>query len=140
MNQNTQNIKINENTLVEIDGISYSLKELQGFIETSKELSRKVNRQSKFIEALKLNNSKLTIERNRLCDKCIAQSKELKDIKQLTMFEFGNLYCSSESLEEAGHMLARELLGKPATTSDFAEEEFIANGENQYAKTYGDDY
>lgn len=39
-------------------------------------------------------------------------TQELNTIKQMSMFEFGNKYCSSEELEEAGHQLARDLLGK----------------------------
>ena len=35
--------------------------------------------------------------------------KELSDIKEMSMFEFGNTYCSSESLEADGHALARSL-------------------------------
>ena len=54
---------------------------------------------------VKLNNSKLTIERNKLLN-------ELDRIKSMSMFEFANTYCSNESLEEAGHMLAKDLLGR----------------------------
>lgn len=54
---------------------------------------------------VKLNNSKLTIERNKLLN-------ELDRIKSMSMFEFANNYCSNESLEEAGHQLARDLLGR----------------------------
>ena len=54
---------------------------------------------------VKLNNSKLTIERNKLLN-------ELNRIKSMSMFEFANTYCSNESLEEAGHMLAKDLLGR----------------------------
>ena len=53
---------------------------------------------------LRLNNSKLTLERNELVD-------ELHHIKSMSMFEFGNTYCSSESLEADGHAFARALLG-----------------------------
>jgi hypothetical protein len=138
MLENTENIRIDENILVlnddnvlyEINGVAYSLNELKAFIETSTELSRKVGRQTRFIEALKLNNGKLTVERNKLCDKCREQSKqiqdlseenfkrieesnrlfgELMDIKALSMWEFANKYCSDEELEEAGHALARSL-------------------------------
>ena len=63
------------------------------------------------VEGLKLNLSKTTIERNKLCDRVNKLSKELQDIKQMSMFEFGNTYCSSESLEADGHALARSLLG-----------------------------
>lgn len=56
------------------------------------------------VKALKLNNAKITLERNQALD-------ELRQIKQLSMFEFGNRYCSSESLEADGHAFARSLLG-----------------------------
>jgi hypothetical protein len=36
-------------------------------------------------------------------------SRELQTIKQMSMFEFGNKYCSSESLEADGHAFARSL-------------------------------
>ena len=89
------------------------------------------------VKALKLNNAKITLERNKALD-------ELHEIKQLSMFEFGNLYCSSESLEADGHAFARALLGKPMTEADIAEEEFISAGESEYERTwnlaYGDDY
>ena len=90
--------KLNDFELYEIDGETYSLNEIRGFIESSK----KVERQTRFINALKLNLSKTTQERNQLCDK-------LHEIQNLSMFEFGNRYCSSESLEVDGHAFARSL-------------------------------
>jgi hypothetical protein len=110
MNENTENIRIDENILVlnddnvlyEINGVSYSLNELKAFIETSTELSRKVGRQTRFIEALKLNNGKLTVERNNAID-------ELNHIKAMNMYEFANKYNTPEQQEEAGHQLARSL-------------------------------
>ena len=98
-----------ENMLYEINGEAYSLNELKAFITNCDELAKKTSRQTRFIEALKLHNSELTLERNELCDKCTAQSRELKDIKSMSMFEFGNTYCSSESLEADGHAFARSL-------------------------------
>ena len=56
------------------------------------------------VRALKLNNAKITLERNTAIE-------ELQHIKQMSMFEFGNTYCSSESLEADGHAFARALLG-----------------------------
>ena len=90
--------KLNDFELYEIDGETYSLNEIRGFIESSK----KVERQTRFINALKLNLSKTTQERNQLCDK-------LHEIQNLSMFEFGNRYCSQESLEADGHAFARSL-------------------------------
>lgn len=43
---------------------------------------------------------------------------ELDDIKSMSMFEFGNLFCSDESLEKDGRAFARSLLGKPMTTEE----------------------
>ena len=99
----------NRNELIFIDGEYYSHKEIVAIIESNKELAKKSERQSTFIRALKLSNSKLTLERNELCDKCHRQSKELQDIKQMSMFEFGNTYCTSETLEADGHAFARAL-------------------------------
>ena len=56
------------------------------------------------VRGLKLHNHELTEERNKLCD-------ELNHIKSMSMFEFGNTYTSSESLEADGHAFARALLG-----------------------------
>ena len=135
-------MKDNKDELILIDGEYYSHQELVAFIESNRELAQRCERQTRFIKALKLNLSKTTLERNEFCDKANRLTKELQDIKQMSMFEFGNTYCSSESLEADGHQLARELLGKPATPADIAEEEFIANGEAHYERTafLGDDF
>lgn len=100
-----------ENKLFLINGEYYSQKELEGFIQSNSELSQRCERQTRFIKALKLNLSKTTLERNQFCEKANRLNKELQDIKKMSMFEFGNTYCSSESLEADGHVLARELLG-----------------------------
>lgn len=93
---------LKNNELYEIDGELYSLEELRAFITNCDELARKTERQTRFIRALKLNNGALTIERNRL-------QTELDQIKSLSMFEFGNRFCSKESLEADGHAFARSL-------------------------------
>ena len=56
------------------------------------------------VKALKLNNAKLTDERNQYLD-------ELTTIKGMSMFEFGNKYGTEESLSEDGRAFARALLG-----------------------------
>ena len=66
----------------------------------------------------------------------MAQSRELKDIKSMSMFEFGNTYCSTESLEADGHAFARSLLGKPMTDEELA----IEAAENCYKPYVGDDF
>lgn len=122
--------------LILIDGETYSHKEIKGLIESNYELAIRCERQNRFIRALKLTNSKLTLERNELCEKCHSQSRELKDIKELSMFEFGNLYCSSESLEADGHAFARSLLGKPMTDEDLA----IEAAEDNYVPYTAEDF
>ena len=62
--------------------------------------------------------------------------KELHDIKSMSMFEFGNIYCSSESLEADGHAFARNLLGKPMTDEDIA----IEKAENGYKPYTAEDF
>ena len=102
-------MKDKQDELIFIDGEYYSHKEIVAIIESNKELARKCKRQTRFIKALKLSNSQITLERNKLCDKCNRQAKELHDIKNMSMFEFGNRYCTSESLEADGHAFARSL-------------------------------
>ena len=89
--ENNENIKIDEL----LDELTH-LKERNEFLE-------------RCVEGLRIHNSELTLERNKLCDKVILQSKELRDIKKMSMFEFANTFCTEESLEEAGHQLARSL-------------------------------
>lgn len=110
--------KLNDFTLYEIDGETYNLNEIRGFIESCKEYHKIVKQQEETIQeknktisnitrtklGLKLNNQELTKERNALVD-------ELNHIKSMSMFEFGNTYTSSESLEADGRAFARALLG-----------------------------
>ena len=124
-----------ENKLFLINGEYYSQKELVAFIESNRELAQKVERQTRFIKALKLNLSKTTLERNELCDKANQLNKELQDIKSMSMFEFGNKYCSSESLEADGHTFARSL-GVGMTH----EEIEIEKAENAYVPYTAEDF
>jgi FtsZ-binding cell division protein ZapB len=110
MNQNTENIRIDE--LLE------ELHFLRGENESLKSDNEFLDKQNR---ALKLRCSKYCLENKEL-------RSEIEDMK------FTKNFLSSD---DAGRMFARDLLGK---TSDIAEEEFIANGENHYAKTCGDDY
>lgn len=125
-----------EDKLYKIDEEYYSLEELRAFITNCNELARKTERQTRFIKALKLNNSQLTVERNQL-------QNELDHIKSMSMFEFGNKYASDESLEADGRAFAKSLLDKP-TKTDIEEETFIAEGEAEYERTWniagGDDF
>ena len=104
-------MKDNRDELILINGEYYSHQELVAIIESNRELAQRCERQTRFIKALKLNLSKTTLERNEFYDKANRLTKELQDIKSMSMFEFGNTYCSSESLEADGHALARALLG-----------------------------
>ena len=89
----------------------------------------------KAISVLKRDNERITIERTKLVD-------EIQRITSMGMFEFGNKYCSDDSLKEDGRAFARSLLGKPMTDSDTAEERFLENGVKEYERslTIGDDY
>ena len=142
MTENIENIvKVDSKSFADMCKRIIELEEKNKNLELDNDfLQKKLEFKDRMINGLKLNLHKTTAERNRLCDKCNAQSKELQDIKQLSMFEFGNLYCSNESLEADGHAFARSLLGKPATAADIAEETAIANGEKHYAIFNGDDY
>ena len=110
MSENIENIiEIDENTLVLINGVTYSLNELNGLITSCAELAkdndflqRKLEQKERMLKGVKLNNSSLTLERNNAID-------ELNRIKALGMYEFASKYCSSDELEEAGHALARSL-------------------------------
>lgn len=116
--------KLNNFTLYEIDGEEYSLEEIKGFIEASKNIAF-LKRQN---NALKMRCSKYSLEIKEL-------NSEIQDLK------FTKKYLTSE---EAGKAFAREQLGKPMTESDIAEEKFIENGEAHYEKTWniacGDDF
>ena len=80
---------------------------------------------------LKRQNNALKI---RCSDYCLKNQK-LED--EIADMRFTRKYLTSE---EAGKAFARELLGKPMSESDIAEEKAIADGENHYALFNGDDY
>ena len=136
---------LNDNELYEINGETYSLHELKGFIESAQELGRKTERQTRFIKALKLHNAKLTEERNELIDenfKRIEESNrlfgELQDIKSLSMFEFADKYCNDDELEKAGRQLAHELI--TARNNMTNEDLAIEAAENCHVPYSGDDF
>ena len=99
----------------------------------------------KCVNALKLNLSKTTQERNEAIDK-------LHKIQNMSMWDFADKYCSEDQLEEDGRLFARELLRTRVTgeykdnetAARIAEEEFIAQGEKHYNDTWniacGDDF
>ena len=88
-------------TRVKLDEI---LEELYYLREENQALSLDNDFLQRQNKALKNDNARITIERNKLCDK-------LHEIQSLTMYEFANRYCTSESLEDAGRAFAKELLG-----------------------------
>jgi predicted nuclease with TOPRIM domain len=143
MNENIKNIRIDE-VLEELFYLREENKQLKAnnriigdeltyFKEYSVDLEDKINRQDRMIEGIKLNNSKLTLERNDLLkqvsdlkrkydefyekeylvriEECNKLWGELFDIKHLSMWEFANKYCTEEEQAQAGKQLARELLG-----------------------------
>ena len=142
----------NRDELILIDGEYYSQKELVAFIESNRELAQRCERQTRFIKALKLNLSKTTLERNEFCDKANRLTKELQDIKSMSMWEFADKYCSDSQMEEDARLFAKELLHSRVTgeykdnekAAVIAEEEFINNGEALYERTWnincGDDF
>lgn len=126
----------NSKLILKVQELELKLAELE---DENDKLSTRIRFQNRMVNGLRLNLQATTTERNEYCEKCNSLSKELQDIKKMSMFEFGNTYCSSESLEADGHAFARSLLGKPATPSDIAEETAIANGEAHYVLFSGDD-
>ena len=71
---------------------------------TQKDLEKRNDFLERKCNALMLNNRALTEERNRL-------QAELDRVKSMSMFEFGNKYATSESLEAEGRAFAKALLG-----------------------------
>ena len=103
-NENIENIvKIDTNSfadmckqIIELEEENKSLKMDNDFLQ------RKLEQKERMLKGVKLNNSKLTLERNNAID-------ELNHIKAMNMYEFANKYNTPEQQEEAGHQLARSL-------------------------------
>ena len=104
MTENIENIvKIDTNSfadmckqIIELEEENKSLKMDNDFLQ------RKLEQKERMLKGVKLNNSKLTLERNNAID-------ELNQIKAMNMYEFANKYNTPEQQEEAGHQLARSL-------------------------------
>ena len=77
---------------------------LKSEMDKNQDLTNQLDLQVRFKMGLKFSNRRLTQQRNEL-------QEELDTIKSMGMFEFGNTYCNDAQLEEAGHQLARSLLG-----------------------------
>ena len=105
------------------------IKELQTLQEENQSLRLDNDFLDKQNRALKLRCGKYCLENHKL-------QEDIEDMK------FTRKYLTSE---DAGKEFARELLGKPMTPSDIAEEQFIENGEAYYERTWnlaceGDDF
>jgi len=90
-------------------------------------------------QSLKIDNDflrKQTAACKMRCSKYCLENQKLRD--EIADMKFTQKMLNSE---EAGRAFARELLGKPMTEADLAEETFIANGEKHYyAQPIGDDF
>ena len=128
-------IRKDKSDLIEIDGEYYSQKEIIAIIESNNELAKKNERQANFIRSLKAFNKELTSQRKELNDKTIKLSKELRDIKQMSMWEFADKYCNDTELEDAGKAFARSL-GVGMSSKEVA----IEQAENCYVPYNGDDF
>ena len=94
------------------------MSEIKNLIIENEALKARNEFLERMVKALKLKNAQLTKERNEAIDenfKRIEESNrlfcELQDIKHMSMWEFAAKYCNDDELEEAGHQLARSLLG-----------------------------
>lgn len=70
-----------------------------------------------------------------LCQKVETLESELKDIKQMSMWEFADKYCNDTELEDAGKAFARSL-----GVGMSSEEVAIEQAENCYIPYDGDDF
>ena len=107
-----------------------NLKEIVAQMEDDyKALQAKLSQKERMLNGVKLNNSKLTLERNNLID-------ELSAIKAMSMFEFASRYCSEEEQGNAGRAFAQSMLGHTMTDEEVAMEET----ENHHDYYVGDDF
>lgn len=115
--KNTENIRIDE-----------LLTELQGLREAKDSLER--------------DNDFLQRQNSALRFRCATYSRKNMELEaEIRDMKFTRDYLTSE---DAGKAFARELLGKPMTPEDLAEERAIAEGEAHYERTWnincGDDF
>ena len=89
--------------------------ELENETEILKQTIRKLERRNQKLQKengeLIFENMKRIEESNRLFGEKIDLEYELETIKDMGMFEFADKYCNDTELEEAGHMMAKDLLG-----------------------------
>ena len=89
-------------------------------------------------QSLRLDNDFLQRQNTALKMRCSKYCLKVKDLEsEIADMKFTRNYLTSE---EAGKTFARELLGKPMTPADIAEQKAIANGETHYNTFSGDDY
>lgn len=97
--------KNNENICkIETQGFYDLCNRLKELEEENDFLKAKLEQKEKILKAVKLNNAKVTLERNKAID-------ELMEIKSLGMFEFADKYCDDAQHREAGRTFAKVLLG-----------------------------
>lgn len=117
--------KTNEELILEIRRLKQDLDEVKIHEEMLVKENKFLDKQNR---ALKLRCSKYCLQISDL-------EAEIKDMK------FTHKMLNSE---EAGRAFAQELLGKPMTKADIEEENFIAEGEAEYERTWniadGDDF
>ena len=85
--------------------------EIKNLIIENESLKARNEFLQRMVNGLKLNLHQCKVETDKLCERNMELSRELQTIKQMSMFEFGNTYCSDESLENDGRAFARALLG-----------------------------
>ena len=96
---------------IEANGFQDLCNRLGELEKENEELQARTDFLQRCVNALKLNNAQITKERNDFIERNLELQKELCDIKDMSMFEFGNTYCSDESLEADGKAFAKALLG-----------------------------
>lgn len=105
-----------KNLAIENEALQDRVEFLQGIVKQQQEyideiedentsLIKNIDRKRMLINRLKINNQNLTNERNQVVD-------ELNRIKSMGVFEFAENYCTPDQQVEAGHQLARQLLGR----------------------------
>ena len=117
--------KTNEELILEIRRLKQDLDEVKIHEEMLVKENKFLDKQNR---ALKLRCSKYCLQISDL-------EAEIKDMK------FTHKMLNSE---EAGRAFAQKLLGKPMTKADLEEEQFIADGEAEYERSWnvadGDDF
>ena len=130
----SDNRKLTNFELYEIDGIVYSLEEIRAFIQHSERMSRENFNLKEENHSLKIDNDFLQ-KQNAACKlRCSKYAIEIRELEsEIADMKFTHKMLNSE---EAGRAFARELLGKPMTPVEIA----IDAAENCYVPYSGDDF